>query len=692
MRYLWLTLLLLSLCADILAQSTKIVQVSSPGTLVNYVSDIEKKTIKSLTVTGNIDSRDIAFIRDNLKIVETLDLTGSTIVSYKGDKGTITGSDTIYQANELPAYSFFNPYLDTYKTTLKNVKLPSKTSVIGDLAFYYCWNLSGQLSIPSTVKNISKYAFYGCHSLTAFSVSSSNTRYSSNNGILLSKNQDTIFLCPNNKAGAYAIPNTVKRIHDSAFENCYSLNSVTIPSSVISIGSYAFCNCSGITGNLTLPESVAILEDGAFSYCDKITGTVTIPSSLSGLGTYCFFESDSIQSFSVNGNNKMFSSLNGLLLSKNLDTLFICPGAKKGSFTIPPSVRVIGSHAFYNCTGISGKITIPANVNQIGYYTFYNCKNITDYDADPSNMNFTAENGMLMNKSKDRLIVCPVSKQGNMTIPETTKYIDPCAFGFCSSITGDINLPAGLEYIGKYAFFGCNSIDGFNVAETNNYFSSIDGILTSKLKDTIYICPASKSGIVELPGSIKYIGESSFYGCDKLTEVNFPAKLEGIGDYAFVYCNSLKKVMIPDNALKLGYSCFSGCTSITEFKIGLVSPPVIDYYFLDSIDKAVCKLTVPINSSVLYKNAPYWESFSNIYESDFSTFLPEANKSDNKIRMINKTLYMDGLKKGNSLRIFNINGMLIYKRIIEVSDFSITLPDKGIFLIDTGDEKVKISI
>ena len=107
-------------------------------------------------------------------------------------------------------------------------------------------------------------------------------------------------------------------------------------------------------------------------------------------------------------------------------------------------------------------MTIPANVNQIGYYTFYNCKNITDYDADPSNMSFTAENGMLMSKSKDRLIVCPVSKQGNITIPETTKYIDPCAFGFCSSITGDITLPAGLEYIGKYATVAFRERSGVN--------------------------------------------------------------------------------------------------------------------------------------------------------------------------------------------------------------------------------------
>jgi hypothetical protein len=682
----------LSFCIDLFAQSTKTVQVSTPGTLVNYVSDAEKKTIKSLTVTGNIDSRDIAFIRDNLKVIETLDLTGSGLISYKGDKGTITGKDTLYRTDELPAYSFYNPFFDTYKTTLKTVKLPSKTSFIGDLAFYYCWNLTGQISIPSTVKSISKYAFYGCHSITAFSVSSSNTRYSGNNGVLFSKNQDTLFLCPNNKSGSYTIPSTVKRIHDSAFENCNSINSITMPASVISIGSYAFCNCTGMTGNLVIPESVTTIEDGAFSYCDKITGTVTLPSSLTKLGSYCFFESDSIQNFSINGNSRIFTSVNGILYSKNIDTLFICPGAKKGNLTIPASVKVLGSHSFYNCSGISGKMYIPASIDQIGYYSFYNCKNITEYETDPTNMYFTTENGMLMSKSKDRFLVCPVSKKGSITIPETTKYLDPCAFGFCSSITGDINLPSNLEYIGKYAFFGCNSINGFIVDETNKYLSSIDGILTSKLRDTIYICPASKTGIIELPGSVKFIGESSFYGCDKLTEVRLPVNLEGIGNYAFTYCNSLKKIVIPATSNKLGYGCFSGCTSLADFQIGLVSPPVIDYYFLDSIDKSNCKLTVPVNSSGLYKNAPYWENFSNIYESDFSSTLSDINKSDLIVRSINKTLHLNGLIKGNNLRIFNINGKLIFKRIIEDSNFSITLPEKGIVLIDTGGEKVKIMI
>ncbi|MCX6307345.1 MAG: leucine-rich repeat protein [Bacteroidia bacterium] len=172
----------------------------------SQISDAEAITLLSLTVTGTIDSRDFACIRDRLRLLNILDLSGSVINTYTGTDGTNSGTNTMYPANELPMYAFYNPYRQTSMSTLTSLKFPSSIVSIGYLACYFCWNLAGQISIPATVKNITDNAFYGCYSLTAFSVSGSNTRYSGSNGVLFSKNQDTLFVFPNAKASSYTIP------------------------------------------------------------------------------------------------------------------------------------------------------------------------------------------------------------------------------------------------------------------------------------------------------------------------------------------------------------------------------------------------------------------------------------------------------------------------------------------------------
>jgi hypothetical protein len=684
-------LFLLSCCSFMaIAQTSNTVQVTTAGTLHNLISQTIADTLMNLTVTGSIDARDIAFIRDKVKRLTTLNLQGATIVAYTGTEGTNTDIETVYPAGELPKYALYNPYLQTYKYNLTSLKLPGNLVSIGELACYYCWNLTGQLSIPATVKSISDYAFYGCSELTAFSVSASNTRYSGSNGVLFSKNKDTLFLFPNAKSGDYVIPSTVTRINCSAFENASSLSSVTIPASVISIGKYAFCNCSGIKGNLTLPESLISLEDGVFYNCDNLNGTVYIPATLKQMGYYCFLESNSIKMFSVNSSSTSYSSNNGILYSKNQDTLFICPGGKKGSIMIPSTVKLIGSHAFYNCDSLTGNIQIPLNVDYIGYYAFYGCKKIASFTVDTQNAYFTSVDNVLYTKTLDRILACPSIKNGSFTLPESIRYIDPCAFCFCTSLSGFINIPASVEYLGDYAFYGCKAISGFTVDSDNKFFSAQDGLLFNKWKDTLYICPLSKSGQFQIPSSVKYIGHSAFDGCSNLTEIYLPDSIEGIGNYAFKDCTGLTGFSIPPNVTKFGYCIFYNCTGIADMFVEKSVPPVVDYYFFEGINKTTCKLTVPKNTGFLYKDAPYWEDFSNIIEKDFGSKLDLVDNQSSKVYIQQDKLIIEEVVSGKSLYVITLDGRYICRKLTTGETISISLPCKGFYLIRYGDISTKI--
>ena len=78
-------------------------------------------------------------------------------------------------------------------------------------------------------------------------VDANNKNYSSDaRGVLLNKNKTILIQAPNAIAGDYTIPSTVTTIGNYAFYNCTSLTSVTIPDSVTSIGSYAFRDCTGL--------------------------------------------------------------------------------------------------------------------------------------------------------------------------------------------------------------------------------------------------------------------------------------------------------------------------------------------------------------------------------------------------------------------------------------------------------------
>ena len=135
-------------------------------------------------------------------------------------------------------------------------------------------NASGELVIPSSyqgkpVTKIGESAFWGCSSLTSIEVGKGNSEYSSEDGVLFDKYETVLIQFPAGKSGHYTIPDSVT-IGKSAFKNCSSLTSVTIPDSFTSIWSWAFQYCSSLT-SITIPDSVNSIGEWAFYDCSSLT-------------------------------------------------------------------------------------------------------------------------------------------------------------------------------------------------------------------------------------------------------------------------------------------------------------------------------------------------------------------------------------------------------------------------------------
>lgn len=146
---------------------------------------------------------------------------------------------------------------------LKNIRIPESVTSIGDSAFSGCYGLTDinlpdgviyiednafhecgltEFRIPAGVTDISRIGLFDCGSLTSVHVDENNPNYSSVDGVLFDKNQTTLICYPSgNPRTSYTIPDGVTNIGDHAFSSCGNLTGIHIPSSVKSIGPYAFC-------------------------------------------------------------------------------------------------------------------------------------------------------------------------------------------------------------------------------------------------------------------------------------------------------------------------------------------------------------------------------------------------------------------------------------------------------------------
>jgi len=293
--------------------------------------------------------------------------------------------------------------------------------------------------------------------------------------------------------------------------------------------------------HVIIPANLGITEIGdmAFAGCSSLE-SITIPESVISIGENQFNSCSKLRSIYVNERNVMFADLDGVLFNKDMTTLIRYPSGKPGNdFDIPSSVTSIGNFAFYGSS--LERITIPESVTCIGKGAF----ELTKIRS------IVIPSGITVIKE---LSFAACFYLESITIPEGVISIESFAF-FGSTGLINITIPSSVTSIGEETFnweprlTNRMNLININVAEGNEIYSSVDGILFNKEKTVLLQYPAGREeSSYIIPSSVTTIGYKAFFG-SKLVSITILSDITEIGERAFDICFDLRTVVISRNTI-----------------------------------------------------------------------------------------------------------------------------------------------
>lgn len=427
-------------------------------------------------------------------------------------------------------------------TVLREIVIPESVTSLQRKSFEGCTGLQ-HIVIPGSITCIPDFCFDDCSSLKT---------------VVISEGVETLELAFRNCTSLQEIimPDSLVSAIPGAFKGCENINSVRFPKDRyfnLSIpdrflpgrqkpfyinGVYykpydAYENKMGLVRVVNVPEEELpqvvcsgvetvnipeVVEQYGFTYrvrefwsnCKQFPDIkrLELPATIMGFN---FYRQNSIKEYAVDADNPNYTSVDGILYSKDLRSLISVPGGMElTELKVKDGVEIIPSEALQGIKDLQ-KVILPDTVKTIGSRAFANCTSLT-------------------------------------TVLLPSSLTDICQ----------------RQFSGGRPFEGCSNLKEFVLAEDDSPFTTIDGVLYQKTNYGLVLiyCPTGYTGRLIIPDGVIKISYDAFRGAEKLVAVEIPDSVERIESWAFAECKSLKEVIFSRNLKYVGSCAFRECTSL----------------------------------------------------------------------------------------------------------------------------------
>lgn len=267
-------------------------------------------------------------------------------------------------------------------TALKSINLQdTKIRELCVSTFLSCSSLES-ITIPSTVVKIGINPFMATSALTSIEVAAGNTAYTSNDGVLYTKDLKYLVSCPGGKKNV-VIPEGVEVVGTHAFKGAL-VETVKMPESIVEIETYGFWDARQLQ-KIELPSKIEIIRSSAFRDCRAATGEIILPSTLRILQANAFYYTK-ISKLEVPGTITAIPAnlcqycvqLRNIKLNEGTTSIgnFAFNTTAITSIVIPNTVTKVGTSVFTGCSLLK-EVTLGEKVASIGTQTFYNLTALT---------------------------------------------------------------------------------------------------------------------------------------------------------------------------------------------------------------------------------------------------------------------------------------------------------------------------
>ena len=586
---------------------------------------------------------------------------------------TVKWNDKTYTVTGIGDYAFCYSHI-------KSILLPNTIESIEDCAFLFCNNLSS-LTIPENVtsigagvigkyggaesplENIKKLYYNAKHADGAESSYShvGSFNLGSDCEVIIGENVEHIpnYFLKKSKISSVHIPSSVTSIGEYAFSGCTGLTSITLPSNINSIGEGAFNYCTGINIVIACMTTPPAIVSSTFSF--RTQATLYVPAgsfSLYAAADYwkefgtivenaaIVFEDPQVENICVsnwddNGDGKL-DRIEATYVT-DLGTAFqgnaqITSFRELQYFT---GLTSISDNAFSDCTNLQW-VYLLNNVTAIGDNAFKNCSSLSTITL--------TENIATIGSSA--FAGC----SGLVSIPNLDKVttIGESAFAGCTGMT---EISFNATAVESNTFQGCTNLNsvtlGSKVADIKEgAFSNCTSLTTINIPGTVITIRGGFEGCTSLSNvtlntGTKYIVNGVFTGCSSLTSITLPNGLVDIGESVFEG-TGICTIDIPSSVTSIGSRAFSDCSNLKQVTVNWLDPLIVS---ADAFpNRANQILIIPEDTHVAYKAANVWKDFNLIAEPGDVLDFPYAiyNATAHSL-----TFYNDGQALSKS-------GMLIY--------------------------------